>query len=107
MTKAHVNGDRVSFVSRELQRHLTADLREHFGDPDNEQGPTRANDVLGRPIMSGSISFSVSRGGEVGAALAEPRRDPRTTLLLEAPIVQTLLRMAAPNILAGAGLDRP
>lgn len=49
--------------------------------------------------MSGSISFSVSRGGEVGAALAEPRRDPRTTLLLEAPIVRTLLRMAAPNVL--------
>jgi putative MATE family efflux protein len=29
----------------------------------------------------------------------EPRRDPRTRLLLEAPIVRTLLRMAAPNIL--------
>ena len=43
--------------------------------------------------------MSISSGGEVGAALAEPRRDPRTSLLLEAPIVRTLLRMAAPNVL--------
>jgi MatE len=49
--------------------------------------------------MSGSISLSISRGGEVGAALAEPRRDPRTSRLLEAAIVRTLLRMAAPNVL--------
>jgi putative MATE family efflux protein len=32
-------------------------------------------------------------------ALAEKRRDPRTRLLLEAPITPTLLRLAAPNVL--------
>src|SRR6266481_2741848 len=41
-------------------------------------------------------------GGDKGSrrrATNEPRRDPRTRVLLEAPIVRTLLRMAAPNIL--------
>src|SRR6266481_3778554 len=41
-------------------------------------------------------------GGDKGSrrrATDEPRRDPRTRVLLEAPIVRTLLRMAAPNIL--------
>src|SRR4029077_5409189 len=41
-------------------------------------------------------------GGDKGArrrVIDEPNRDPRTRLLLEAPIVRTLLRMAAPNIL--------
>ncbi|MBV9863321.1 MAG: MATE family efflux transporter [Alphaproteobacteria bacterium] len=33
------------------------------------------------------------------AAVTEPARDPRTRLLLEAPIVRTLLRLAWPNIL--------
>src|SRR6266446_8168406 len=63
------------------------------------------------------VSLSAPRGGEgrgeVGEPSApncgashltlrvagEPRRDPRTRLLLEAPIVRTLMRMAAPNIL--------
>src|SRR5712671_2139220 len=41
-------------------------------------------------------------GGDRGSrrrATDEPRRDPRTRVLLEAPIVRTLFRMAAPNIL--------
>jgi putative MATE family efflux protein len=33
------------------------------------------------------------------APAAEKRRDPRTRLLLEAPIIPTLLRLAAPNVL--------
>src|SRR5260221_5857494 len=40
--------------------------------------------------------------GDLGSrrrATDEPRRDARTRVLLEAPIVRTLLRMAAPNIL--------
>jgi putative MATE family efflux protein len=46
------------------------------------------------------ISLFALGGGEgLRAAAGEPRRDPRTRLLLEAPIVRTLLRMAAPNIL--------
>src|SRR5262245_61062718 len=49
--------------------------------------------------MPGSISFSATATEQAGAALGQPRRDLRTSLLLEAPVVSTLLRMAAPNIL--------
>src|SRR5216683_2976104 len=48
----------------------------------------------------GPFPLPPKTGGEgLKAANSEPRRDPRTRLLLEAPIVRTLMRMAAPNIL--------
>jgi putative MATE family efflux protein len=42
---------------------------------------------------------AVSPEVPVVPAAAEKRRDPRTRLLLEAPITPTLLRLAAPNVL--------
>jgi putative MATE family efflux protein len=44
--------------------------------------------------MSISLSALSAKGGR-----GEAGRDPRTRLLLEAPVIGTLLRMAAPNIL--------
>src|SRR5919201_1350144 len=49
--------------------------------------------------MPAPVSLFATADGDAGLALRQPRRDPRTSLLLEAPVMSTLLRMAAPNVL--------
>jgi MATE family, multidrug efflux pump len=49
--------------------------------------------------MPAPVSLFATADGDAGVALRQPRRDPRTSLLLEAPVVSTLLRMAVPNVL--------
>ena len=53
-------------------------------------------------MMSGMQLSRLAHGGKdrgEAEGIAGRNRDPRTRILLEAPIVRTLLRMAAPNIL--------
>ena len=53
-------------------------------------------------MMSGMQLSRLAHGGQdrgEAEGIAGRNRDPRTRILLEAPIVRTLLRMAAPNIL--------
>ncbi len=59
----------------------------------------RSTDAVISPNGSGVRADVGSRPEEAPPAATAPRFDPRTRVLLEGPIVSTLLRLATPNVL--------
>jgi MATE family, multidrug efflux pump len=59
----------------------------------------RSTDAVMSPNGSGVRAGAGSRPEDAAPAATAPRFDPRTRVLLEGPLVSTLLRLATPNVL--------
>jgi hypothetical protein len=62
------------------------------------EAQVRSTDAVMSPNGSGVRAAAGSRPEAAAPAAPAPRFDPQTRVLLEGPIVSTLLRLATPNV---------